>query len=98
MPLCIILFLSDLEGIIHVKNIYKKKNLLHSIKISSSKKIKDPRLIKIMREPKRKLNAIEKGKIIKTNELEEDLRIETVKRRIKEKSVSFKMKKKEKEK
>ena len=54
MPLCIILFLSDLEGIIHVKNIYiKKKNLLHSIKISSPKKIKDPRLIKIMREPKK---------------------------------------------
>ena len=48
----------------------------------------------IIESTKRKLNAIEKGKIIKTNELEEDLRIETVKRRIKEKSVSFKMKKK----
>ena len=48
----------------------------------------------IIESTKRKLNAIEKGKIIKINELEEDLRIETVKRRIKEKSVSFKMKKK----
>ena len=50
----------------------------------------------IIESTKRKLNAIEKGKIIKINELEEDLRIETVKRRIKEKSVSFKMKKKKK--
>ena len=50
----------------------------------------------IIESTKRKLNAIEKGKIVKINELEEDLRIETVKRRIKEKSVSFKMKKKKK--
>ena len=50
----------------------------------------------IIESTKRKLNAIEKGKTIKINELEEDLRIETVKRRIKEKSVSFKMKKKKK--
>ena len=49
----------------------------------------------IIESTKRKLNAIEKGKIIKINELE-DLRIETVKRR--KKSVSFKMKKKRKRK
>ena len=50
----------------------------------------------IIESTKRKLDAIEKGKIIKINELEEDLRIETVKRR--KKSVSFKMKKKRKRK
>ena len=44
---------------------------------------------------KRKLNAIEKEKINKINELEEDLRKETVKKRVKGKPVSFKMKNKE---
>ena len=44
---------------------------------------------------KRKLSAIEKEQIIKIDELEEDLRTETVMRRVKEKPVSFKTKNKE---
>ena len=43
----------------------------------------------------RKLNAIEKEKINIIKKLEEELRIETTKRRMKEKPVSFKMKNKE---
>ena len=38
---------------------------------------------------------MEKERINKINKLEEDLRIETVKRRMKKKTVSFKMKNKE---
>ena len=49
----------------------------------------------IIESAERKLNAIEKEKITKMNELGEDLRIETVKTRMKEKLVNFKMKNKE---
>ena len=87
--------------------------------MSRPTKIKNPRLIKIMRElrnlehtiekiniieletetiiesTKKKLSTIEKEKINKINKLEEDLRIKTVKRRMKEKPVSFKIKNKE---
>ena len=48
----------------------------------------------IIESAERKLNAIEKEKT-KMNELGEDLRIETVKTRMKEKLVNFKMKNKE---
>ena len=69
--------------------------------MSSPKKIKNPKIIKIMRELKkrsrrcnrrnklnrkirnRKLITIEKRKINKINDLEEDLRIETVSFKIK---------------
>ena len=44
---------------------------------------------------KRKLSAIENKKIIKRIELEEDLRIEAVKRRMKKKPVSSKMRNRE---
>ena len=44
----------------------------------------------IAESTKSERNAKEKEKIIKINELEEDLRVEIVKRRMKEKAVSFK--------
>ena len=44
----------------------------------------------IVESTKSERNAKEKEKIIKINELEEDLRVEIVKRRMKEKAVSFK--------
>ena len=44
---------------------------------------------------KKKISAIDKEKLNRINELEEDLRIETVKRKMKEKPLSFKIKKKE---
>ena len=87
--------------------------------MSSPKKIKKPRLIKIMRElknvedaleetnkiveleteiiiesTKRKSSATETEQITKINKLEKYLKIETVKRRMKEKIMSFKTKKK----
>ena len=85
--------------------------------MSSLKKIKKPRLIKIMRElknvedaleetnkiveleteiesTKRKSSATETEQITKINKLEKYLKIETVKRRMKEKPMSFKTKKK----
>ena len=43
----------------------------------------------IVESTKSERNAKEKEKIIKINELEEDLRVEIVKRRMKEKAVSF---------
>ena len=43
---------------------------------------------------KKKISAIDKEKLNRINELEEDLRIETVKRKMKEKPLSFKIKKK----
>ena len=46
----------------------------------------------IIESTKRKRNAIEKEKIIKLNEIREDLRIKTVKKRMKKKPASFKMK------
>ena len=49
----------------------------------------------IIESTKRKLGAIEKEKINKINELEEYLRIETVKGRMEEKPMSFKIKNKE---
>ena len=49
----------------------------------------------IIESTKRKRNAIEKEKIIKLNEIREDLRIKTVKKRMKKKPASFKMKNKE---
>ena len=83
--------------------------------MTSPKKIKNPRIIKITRElknvegaieeinkiekletemiiesTKRKLSAIEKEKIIRINELEENLRIKTVKKRMKERPMSLK--------
>ena len=81
------------------------------------KEIKNPRIIKTIKElenledtieeitkieesetviesTKRKLNAIEKEKIIQMNELEEDLRTETIYRRTKMKRMSFKTKNK----
>ena len=83
--------------------------------MTSPKKIKNPRIIKITRElknvegaieeinkieeletemiiesTKRKLSAIEKQKIIRINELEENLRIKTVKKRMKERPMSLK--------
>ena len=63
--------------------------------MSSPKKIKNSRQKKIKNEraKKSKRNAKEKEKKkIKINELEEDLRVEIVKRRMNEKAVSFKMK------
>ena len=45
---------------------------------------------------KKKISAIDKEKLNRINELEEDLRIETVKRKMKEKPLSFKIKKKKK--
>ena len=87
--------------------------------MSSPKKIKKPRLIKIMRElknvedaleetnkiveleteiiiesTKRKSSATETEQITKINKLEKYLKIETIKRRMKEKIMSFKTKKK----
>ena len=87
--------------------------------MSSPKKIKKPRLIKIMRElknvedaleetnkiveleteiiiesTKRKSSATETEQITKINKIEKYLKIETVKRRMKEKPMSFKTKKK----
>ena len=87
--------------------------------MSSPKKIKKPRLIKIMRElknvedaleetnkiveleteiiiesTKRKSSATETEQITKINKLEKYLKIETVKRRMKEKPMSIKTKKK----
>ena len=83
--------------------------------MTSPKKIKNPRIIKITRElknvegaieeinkieeletemiiesTKRKLSAIGKEKIIRINELEENLRIKTVKKRMKERPMSLK--------
>ena len=83
--------------------------------MTSPKKIKNPRIIKITRElknvegaieeinkieeletemiiesTKRKLSAIEKEKIIRINELEENLRIKTIKKRMKERPMSLK--------
>ena len=83
--------------------------------MSSLKKTKNPRIIKITRElknledaieeinkieeletemiiesTKRKLSAIEKEKLIRINELEENLRIKTVKKRMKERPMSLK--------
>ena len=49
----------------------------------------------IIDSTERKLGAIEKEKINKINGLEEYLRIETVKRRIKKKPMGFKIKNKE---
>ena len=93
---------------------------LHSTKMPCPKKIKNLKLIKIMKElknpedaieeinkmeeleteiiigsTKKKLSAIEKEKINRINVLEEGLKIETVKRRTKEKLASFKMKNEE---
>ena len=48
----------------------------------------------ILESTKRKLSAIEKEKLNRINELEEDFRIETVKRIMNEKPVSPKMKNK----
>ena len=48
----------------------------------------------IIESSKRKFCAIEKEKMIKINELKENLRIEIVKRRTKEEPLSFKIKKK----
>ena len=83
--------------------------------MSSLKKIKNPRIIKITKElknledaieeinkieeletemiiesTKRKLSAIEKEKLIRINELEENLRIKTVKKTMKERAMSLK--------
>ena len=44
----------------------------------------------IIESTKRKLSAIEKEKIIRINELEENLRIKTVKKRMKERPMSLK--------
>ena len=107
MLLCIIFVC--LEDIKHVYN----------IKMWSPKTIKNPKLIKIMRElkdqenaieeinriegleietikgsTKRKLSVVEKERIDKINELEENLRIKIVKWRMQEKPLSFKMKNK----
>ena len=49
----------------------------------------------IIESSKRKFCAIEKEKMIKINELKENLRIEIVKRRTKEEPLSFKIKNKE---
>ena len=60
----------------------------------SNPKKKKKKKKKKMRELKN-LNVMlkkKKKKVIKINELEEDLRVEIVKRRMKEKAVSFKMK------
>ena len=84
-----------MKPIKNIKQIYFFS--LHSIKISSPKNIKNyikKKKKKKMRELKN-LNVMlkkKKKKVIKINELEEDLRVEIVKRRMKEKAVSFKMK------
>ena len=62
--------------------------------IEEINKIEESETKIITESTKRKLNAIEKEKIIKMNELEEDLRIETIYRRTKIKSMSFKTKNK----
>ena len=98
----------------------KNKNpLSDSIKMSCAKKIKNPRIRRILIElknqedvidilnkieelktqiiietTKRKLSAIENKNVTEINELGEDLRIEAVKRRMKEKHESFKLKNK----
>ena len=108
----------SLEDIKQINNI---SFFSHSIKISSLKKTKNPRIIKITRElknledaieeinkieeletemiiesTKRKLSAIEKEKLIRINELEENLRIKTVKKRMKERPMSLKKQQQEK--
>ena len=50
----------------------------------------------IIESTKRKLSAIEKEKIIRINELEENLRIKTVKKRMKERPMSLKKQQEEK--
>ena len=44
----------------------------------------------IIESTKRKLSAIEKEKLIRINELEENLRIKTVKKTMKERAMSLK--------
>ena len=68
------------------------KNLEHAIEeINKTEQLQTKMIIE---STKRKLSAIEREKINKINELEEDLGIGTVKRRIKEKPVNFKIKNK----
>ena len=63
--------------------------------IEETNKIEELETEIIIESRKRKLSAIEKEKRKRINELEENLRIETVKRIMKEKPESFKMKNKE---
>ena len=63
--------------------------------IEETNKIEELETEIIIESTKRKLSAIEKEKRKRIYELEEDLRIETVKRIMKEKPESFKMKNKE---
>ena len=69
--------------------------LKKSRRCNKKNKIEESETEIIIESTKRKRNAIEKEKIIKLNEIGEDLRIKIVKKRMKKKPVSFKMKNKE---
>ena len=58
--------------------------------IEEINKIEELETEMIIESTKRKLSAIEKEKIIRINELEENLRIKTVKKRMKERPMSLK--------
>ena len=58
--------------------------------IEEINKIEELETEMIIESTKRKLSAIEKQKIIRINELEENLRIKTVKKRMKERPMSLK--------
>ena len=75
-----------------IKTIKELENLEDTIEEIT--KIEESETEIIIQSTKRKLNAIEKEKIIKMNELEEDLRTETIYRRTKMKRMSFKTKNK----
>ena len=58
--------------------------------IEEINKIEELETEMIIESTKRKLSAIEKEKIIRINELEENLRIKTIKKRMKERPMSLK--------
>ena len=63
--------------------------------IEEINKIEELETVIIIESTQRKISAVEKEKINRINQLAEDLRIETVNRRMKEQPVSFKMKNKQ---
>ena len=83
--------MSSLKKIKHpriIKITIELKNLEDAIE--EINKIEELETEMIIESTKRKLSAIEKEKLIRINELEENLRIKTVKKTMKERAMSLK--------